>query len=308
MSGSSLLELKRGATNLIEGLNLVSTQRELLSKFLYTSIVSTIVCIVATSICYVIAFPLKLFNVHVTFDACLYFVSVIALQIMRVVLPNFSSDVFFMSLALKSPSDSKSIRGIPIKRSIYRIIFTMILEIVFGLGALGIFIFFWGTISPILIGVVLALGPALWMGVLPVIILVISVYMCCTSMQIYKILSKARKVSTLLAITIVLLVVTGILHGFVLEFIMNFIYASILSLYISEQLLTQYSIRLEEKIWQQWRDSHKYSLIGFGLPIYVLITYGHPFVALVLLQLLQGAAAVYLGFELQLNNSVIKQQ
>ena len=57
--------------------------------------------------------------------------------------------------------------------------------------------------------------------------------------------------------------------------------------------------RLEEQAWNSERDTHKFSLIGFGLPIYLLITYVHPFVVLLFLQLTpQGAAASYeLGWE-----------
>eukprot|EP00938_MAST-03A_sp_MAST-3A-sp1_P004707 g4707.t1 len=182
-----------------------------------------------------------------------------------------------------------------------QIVVTMILEIVFGLGALGIFILFWGSISPLLVAAMVStmafLGPMLL-----VVGILILLYFCCTSLQVFKILSKARKISTLLAITIVLLVITGVLRGTALQLTMNVIYASIVSLYIAEQFLTQYSIRLEEQAWRQWRDTHKYSLIGFGLPIYLLITYVHPFVVLLFLQLLQGAAAVYLGYELEFKN------
>ena len=297
---NAMNDLKRGATFLIEGLNLVTSEKQLLSRFSYTSVVSILFCVASSAACFAMAFPLRIFGTRVTFEACLYFVSVIALQIMRIVMPNFSSDVFFMSLALKSPSRSRAIRDKPVLRSMLQIVVTMILEIVFGLGALGIFILFWGSISPLLVAAMVStmafLGPMLWIGIL------ILLYFCCTSLQVFKILSKARKISTLLAITIVLLVITGVLRGTALQLTMNVIYASIVSLYIAEQFLTQYSIRLEEQAWRQWRDTHKYSLIGFGLPIYLLITYVHPFVVLLFLQLLQGAAAVYLGYELEFKN------
>ena len=297
---NAMNDLKRGATFLIEGLNLVTSEKQLLSRFSYTSVVSILFCVASSAACFAMAFPLRIFGTRVTFEACLYFVSVIALQIMRIVMPNFSSDVFFMSLALKSPSRSRAIRNKPVLRSMLQIVVTMILEIVFGLGALGIFILFWGSISPLLVAAMVStmafLGPMLWIGIL------ILLYFCCTSLQVFKILSKARKISTLLAITIVLLVITGVLRGTALQLTMNVIYASIVSLYIAEQFLTQYSIRLEEQAWRQWRDTHKFSLIGFGLPIYLLITYVHPFVVLLFLQLLQGAAAVYLGYELEFKN------
>ena len=51
----------------------------------------------------------------------------------------------------------------------------MILEIVFGLGALGIFILFWGSISPLLVAAIVgtvALGPMLWVGILQVFVLI----------------------------------------------------------------------------------------------------------------------------------------
>jgi len=79
---------------------------------------------------------------------------------------------------------------------------------------------------------------------------------------------------------------------------MKLIGASVFSLYVSEQLLTQYAIRLDQNVWKAWRDGHKYALMGFGMPIYCLITYGHPFIALLLLQLFQASAAVFLGYEL----------
>ena len=295
-------EMKRGGTYLIEGLNLVANEKTLLSRLSYNSLVTIAVCVASSAACFVLSFPMRIVGVYATFNACLYFVSVIALQIMRVVMPNFSSDVFFMSLALQSPSRSRKIREKPVLRSVYQIVFTMILEIIFGLGALGIFIFFWGSLSPVLIAALVStmafLGPALWIGILIGILLLMSLCFCCTRSRLFQIMSRARKISTLFAITIVVLVITGILRGSALQFTMNLIYAFIVSLYIAEQLLTQYSIRLEENVWKKWRDAHKYSLIGFGLPIYVLITYIHPFVALLLLQLLQGAAAVYLGYEL----------
>ena len=298
---NAMNDLKRGATFLIEGLNLVASEKQLLSRFSYTSVVSILFCVASSAACFAMAFPLRIFGTRVTFEACLYFVSVIALQIMRIVMPNFSSDVFFMSLALKSPSRSRAIRDKPVLRSMLQIVVTMILEIVFGLGALGIFILFWGSISPLLVAAMVS-TMAFFGPMLLVVGILILLYFCCTSLQVFKILSKARKISTLLAITIVLLVITGVLRGTALQLTMNVIYASIVSLYIAEQFLPQYSIRLEEQAGRQWRDTHKFSLIGCGLPIYLLITYVHPFVVLLFLQLLQGAAAVYLGYELEFKN------
>ena len=115
----------------------------------------------------------------------------------------------------------------------------------FGLGALGIFILFWGSISPLLVAAMVStmafLGPMLWVGILPGFLVLVALYFCCTGLQVFKILSKARKISTLLAITIVLLVMTGVLRGTALQLTMNVIYASIVSLYIAEQFLTQYA-------------------------------------------------------------------
>jgi hypothetical protein len=96
-----------------------------------------------------------------------------------------------------------------------------------------------------------------------------------------------------LALVLACSVLLGVLRGDVLLLIKHGVTMFFYSTQVTHALMAQAAIRSPRGEWNAFCHRHRFEIFGFGLPVYALFTVGSPLVGLVLMELLQGAAAVH---------------
>ena len=96
-----------------------------------------------------------------------------------------------------------------------------------------------------------------------------------------------------LALVLACSVLLGVLQGDVLLLIKHGVVMFFYSTQVTRALMAQAAIRSPRGEWNTFCHRHRFEIFGFGLPVYALFTVGSPLVGLVLMELLQGAAAVH---------------
>jgi hypothetical protein len=250
-------------------------------------------CVVAVSIwlpCLVLRLPP--FGIMIHIEDILINTSFVVLKAYQVLLPELSGSFFFCCLAEASDAhgntDLKTFKQKPVLRGFMSQLRFLLVELFIGAGLLALIVASANLWIPLLAGVVggvLLLSPFLLGGIGVVLVLLM---MAAKSFKpVLDLHSTLGSQGPIAAFAFVLLWACG-QHNAVVEIAL--IYS--LSIYLSKQLLTQYSTRLTSVEWNVWCSHRQWVLVGFGLPVAVTIRFGHPLLALVLLEMLQGSAAV----------------
>ena len=297
------MEVVHGGRAFLEGVRFVVLGRKgILSRIVPASFLTLGTALASAGVIWTCLLILRIPPIRwfVEFHSVLFLVSLVILQVMWVVVPNLTSRVFVTSLCESSPDLAKRILARDILRGWKSLIWDLLVDLSVGMGSLGFMVVLWPLIFPafsasatVAISFVVAFPPTLIFATTFFILISLAVVGCLCKSAIYYVnmCKKIGSVSYILAGIVLTLVIFGLLSG---DMVMEAIKCTIMSMSFSKQLLTQYSIRMTRDAWARTCERSRFFLIGFGFPVWALVRFVHPLVVLLLLEVLQGAAAATL--------------
>ena len=78
------------------------------------------------------------------------------------------------------------------------------------------------------------------------------------------------------------------------QFLYDAAWCWLFAVYLTQELLTQYGVRLPARAWRAFARRHRWRLLGFGLPVWLAFR-ARPLWAIAALDALQASAAVLLA-------------
>lgn len=330
MRGS--LTIYDGARLWVEGVEYLMSRPRLLLRCLPFACLTILACVWASVVLWLCAIPLRLVRVTCSLDFVLRATSVAALQASQWLWPSLSSGAFFETLDRRCPELSASLKAAPKVRGVLHRARALATDIFVGSGVIYVCVAsaaFWAPVlltcasfastgatiafpfAPVFVlsSVVAALASGAWILWTPVV------------KPLWKLVSALAEVSKPLAALAAFLVLSGRVQGhrissvsrsidFVgdefhpsvgcvsvptVDFCAKVAWTYVLTFVQSKQCLAQFDARSSSADWAKFCTDNRWALFGFGLPSWMATEFVHPLAGILLLDVNQAAAAVFLA-------------
>lgn len=308
-AGSLLRGVARGPVALLAAAVSRDAAGGLWRCLLYTPAAMTLVLILAFVISALLA-PLQWIGILdmgyvALWDGALKASSVLALMVLRFLLPEVSQETFFVTLKACDESAYERVRGMKVVRSLRQRALSLL---TWGVGVailLGLLVVAGSAVAPVAApaataaatgAVALSLSPHILLPLLAGCLLVAG--LAGGSAYVYKLFEPVIKIwrfDPLVALSVLAIVAGSSLRlvevGWALRTGAAYFYSSVM---LTQELLAPYSQRLERSRWRGFCRRHAWRVAGFGLPVTLLVQ-KQPLAAVALLQIIHAASAVLLA-------------
>eukprot|EP00747_Dinoflagellata_sp_TGD_P064755 gnl/TRDRNA2_/TRDRNA2_154035_c0_seq2.p1 gnl/TRDRNA2_/TRDRNA2_154035_c0~~gnl/TRDRNA2_/TRDRNA2_154035_c0_seq2.p1 ORF type:complete len:343 (+),score=46.78 gnl/TRDRNA2_/TRDRNA2_154035_c0_seq2:146-1174(+) len=305
-----------GLVAFARGFWLILQSRALIVRCLYhTPAIVLCVCLQAglVRLCFM---PLSFYHLVAmpSWDLLLKASGALSLGVLRVFVPKLSGKPFFAVLSARDDKLAGSLEARPVIYGWAQQVRQLILVVALGIPLVVGVVSLIPLVAPaVLAGAGVMLAAILAIGPIGLVIAGLVIAVLALGGWGYVLISPLimvwRRIDPLVALIAAVAVLAGALHiasiGYALRTAAVLYWAST---YMAQELLSQYSIREERAKWSAFKEKHRWRLLGFGLPIWVLVYFGNPLVAASFLDTLVGVAGSLFADLLGVDGTVVEEK
>jgi len=297
-----------GATSFVKALIIIGSSPQALSACLERALIPLLWTALNVSILWCSFWPVRWLGWRsLSWEGTVQISALFVLACCRWLLPITSSKVFFVVLALRNEalaSEIKARRRVGLQTEMLQLSQMMVLGIVMLAALITLGSVFLPSVASIIsalwlvakswkvVAMLIQLGWLMPLLKTVALIFIASLLLCGWGYHLaHPFIVIWRSVDPILALIAMVVVSLNFLHLATIRSLVSVaavFYFSCTSLV--EQLLVEYKHRLERRVWSEFKEKHKFKLLGFGLPIW-LVVQNWPLLAVASLPIFQGAAA-----------------
>eukprot|EP00929_Paragymnodinium_shiwhaense_P058381 TRINITY_DN29225_c0_g1_i1.p1 TRINITY_DN29225_c0_g1~~TRINITY_DN29225_c0_g1_i1.p1 ORF type:complete len:346 (+),score=77.70 TRINITY_DN29225_c0_g1_i1:79-1116(+) len=296
-----------GLLSFVHGLVLVvqtfvkldDTKRERILRSLWCTPVAVAITMQCAATHWLLARPLEWVGLkQPEFRSFLQVSAYVVLMVLRLLLPRASGDLFFAVLATRDAALAVSVEKQAIvwglrQKALHGLVLLFFAGVAIAVVAV-VFVAFGHLVLPALAGLGLALV-ASWGVILGIVaVIVVSALLLGGVGYIYVLLSPFLKIwkfdPMLCVIALVMVAMRACSTASIIELMRTAVLMYYSCTILTAELLLVYAERLDRDSWMRFQKSHCWQLLGFGLPIWLLMN-TQPLLVVVFMQAFIGAAA-----------------